>query len=77
MHAYARLAKLRTDDGFCEVVPGVAVGRRYLVDLASERVVTMEHVPTGTVHQKVVIEAFDESVGGWRLFVRELLDLES
>lgn len=68
----ARLVKRASDDGFVEVEDDVELGREYEVDPATQRVVQLRHIPSGTIHTKEVVDAR----GGGLHFV-ELLDLPS
>lgn len=68
----AVLVKRRTDDGLMSANNDVPLGRAYEVISGTERVMSCYHVPTDTIHEKVMIRASD---GSW--LPVELLRIEA
>ena len=54
----ATLTKLVTDDGFVKVKDGVTLGRVYVVDVQSRRMVTLFDEPSKTIHQKAIYTCY-------------------
>jgi hypothetical protein len=73
----ATISKLRSDDGFWTIQPGVArVGQEIAIDFDSRRVVKFIHQPTGQEFECEVVDALDQLPGETDMvFPVELLDL--
>ncbi len=64
----ARTTKRATEDGLCELEPGVEVGREYLIDLHSLRVATLLNTDQKVTHTKTIVNTLDRQTGfatGW------------
>lgn len=67
----ATLIKRKTNDGFWEVEDNVPIGKEYMVDRKSIKVVKAYNIPSNVFHKAMVIKC-SEGV----LFPLELLKLE-
>jgi len=67
----ATLMKLKSADGLVEMEDHISLGKKYHVNTATLRTVKLTHLPTGTHHEKEIV---DEWPSGRYLFL-ELLEL--
>lgn len=67
----AKLVKTRTDDGLFETMPGVRIGREYIVDLSTKRVSKGYNIEKRVWWWKEIIGI---KGGGW--FPTEMLKIE-